>query len=95
MTITIKVLTFQDEKIDENNTLSESGTLKKNVTLEAIETYTNESYPATKWLTISNSKTDDDYVKEAYDAIKDDNTVWQNSKKNIGKTFNPDTGKIE
>ena len=95
MTITIKVLSFQDEKIDENNTLSESGTLKKNVTLEAIETDTNESYTATKWLTISNSKTDDDYVKEAYDAIKDDITVWQNSKKNIGKTFNPDTGKIE
>ena len=95
MTITIKVLTFQDEKIDDNNTLSDSGTLKKNVTLEAIETDTNESYTATKWLTISNSKTDDDYVKEAGDAIKDDITVWQNSKKNIGKTFNPDTGKIE
>ena len=47
------------------------------------------------YLTISESKTDDDYVKEAYDAIKDDITVWQNSKKNIGKTFNPDTGKIE
>jgi len=95
MTITIKVLSFQDEKIDENNTLSESGTLKKNVTLEAIETDTNESYTATKWLTISKDKTDDDYVKEAYDSIKDDITVWQNSKKNIGKTFNPDTGKIE
>ena len=72
MTINIKVITFQDEKND-----------------------TNESYTATKWLTISDSKTDDDYVKEAYDAIKDDITVWQNSKKNIGKTFNPDTGKIE
>ena len=95
MTITIKVISFQDEKIDENNTLSESGTLKKNVTLEAIETDTNESYTATKWLTISNSKTDDDYVKEAYDAIKDDITTWQSSKKNIGKTFNPDTGKME
>ena len=95
MTITIKVLSFQDEKIDENNTLSESGTLKKNVTLEAIETDNNESYTATKWLEITKDKTDDDYVKEAYDAIKDDITVWQNSKKNIGKTFNPDTGKIE
>lgn len=95
MTINIKVITFQDEKIDDNNTLSDSGTLKKNVTLEAIENDTNESYTATKWLTISDSKTDDDYVKEAYDAIKDDITTWQSSKKNIGKTFNPDTGKME
>ena len=95
MTISIKVLSFRDEKIDDNNTLSESGTLKKNVTLEAIDTDTNESYTATKWLTISNSKSDDDYTKEAYDAIKDDITAWQSSKKNVGKTFNPSTGKIE
>ena len=70
MTINIKVISFQVDRVDENNTLSQSGTLKKNVTLEAIETDTNESYTATKWLEITNDKTDDDYVKEAYDAIK-------------------------
>ena len=95
MTLNITVENFEKQKVDENNTVTESGTLKQNVSLKAIDTDIEGMYVATKWLTISNSKTDDDYVKEAYDAIKDDITVWQNSKKNIGKKFNPDTGKIE
>ena len=95
MTISIKVSAFEEQKVDSNNTLSDSGTLKKAVSLEVLDTDIDSTYTASKWLTISDSKTDDDYVKEAYDAIKDDITVWQNSKKNIGKTFNPDTGKIE
>jgi len=95
MTISIKVSAFEEQKVDSNNTLSDSGTLKKAVSLEVLDTDIDSTYTASKWLTISNSKTDDDYVKEAYDAIKDDITTWQSSKKNIGKTFNPDTGKME
>jgi hypothetical protein len=95
MTISIKVTAFEDQKVDDNNTLSDSGTLKKAVTLEVSDTDIDSTYTASKWLTISNSKSDDDYTKEAYDAIKDGITAWQSSKKNIGKTFNPDTGKIE
>tara|TARA_E500000318_G_C3497977_1_gene187195 strand:+ start:570 stop:857 length:288 start_codon:yes stop_codon:yes gene_type:complete len=95
MTISIKVSAFEEQKVDSNNTLSDSGTLKKAVSLEVLDTDIDSTYTASKWLTISDSKTDDDYVKEAYDAIKDDITTWQNSKKNIGKTFNLDTGKIE
>jgi hypothetical protein len=95
MTISIKVVAFEEQKVDSNNTLSDSGTLKKAVSLEVLDTDIDSTYTASKWLTISDSKSDDDYAKEAYDAIKDDITVWQNSKKNIGKTFNPDTGKIE
>ena len=95
MTISIKVTAFEEQKVDSNNTLSDTGTLKKAVSLEILDTEINGTYTASKWLTISNSKSDDDYVKEAYDAIKDDITTWQNSKKNIGKTFNLDTGKME
>ena len=40
-------------------------------------------------------KSDDDYSKEAYDAAKTEITAWDNSFVNIGKTFNPDTGKME
>ncbi len=95
MTINIKVVAFEDQKVDDNNTLSDSGTLKKAVTLEVSDTEIGSTYTASKWLTISDSKSDDDYTKEAYDAIKDGITAWQSSKKNIGKTFNPDTGKME
>ena len=95
MTLSIKVNNFEQQKVDENNTVTESGTLKQSVTLMVTDTDMDGMYAATKWLTIDSSKSDDDYVKEAYDAIKDDITVWQNSKKNIGKTFNPDTGKME
>ena len=63
--------------------------------MRKADTEIGSTYTASKWLTISNSKSDDDYTKEAYDAIKDGITTWQSSKKNIGKTFNPDTGKIE
>ena len=95
MALSIKVENFEQQKVDDNNTVTESGTLKQSVTLKAIDSDIEGIYVATKWLTIDSNKSDNDYVKEAYDAIKDDITVWQNSKKNIGKTFNPDTGKIE
>tara|TARA_E500000318_G_C3531340_1_gene200656 strand:+ start:944 stop:1231 length:288 start_codon:yes stop_codon:yes gene_type:complete len=95
MTLNITVENFEKQKVDENNTVTESGTLKQSVSLKVIDSDIEGMYIATKWLTISDSKTDEDYVKEAYDAIKDDITTWQSSKKNIGKTFNPDTGKME
>ena len=96
MTLSVTVEKFVQEKIDENKNLVPDGTLKQNVTLKFKDTdIDNNSYIETVWLTIDSSKSDDDYVKEAYDAIKDDITAWQNSKKNIGKTFNPDTGKME
>ena len=95
MTLNIKVENFEQQKVDDKNTVTESGTLKQSVTLKVQDSDIEGMYVATKWLTIDSSKSDDDYVKEAYDAIKDDITAWQNSKKNIGKTFNPDTGKME
>ena len=95
MTISIKVVAFEDQKVDDNNTLSDSGTLKKAVTLEVSDTEIGSTYTASKWLTISNSKSDDDYTKDAYDASKSEITAWENSLANIGKTFNPNTGKME
>ena len=55
----------------------------------------NEVFIIDKWLTIVDGKSDDDYSKEAYDAAKTEITAWDNSFVNIGKTFNPDTGKME
>ena len=82
MTLNIKVENFEQQKVDDKNTVTESGTLKQSVTLKVIDSDIEGMYVATKWLTIDSSKSDDDYVKEAYDAVKDDITAWQKSKKN-------------
>ena len=97
----IKVNTFEDEVIDENNNTTSSPdfdektkSTKKLVTLECRHT-NGSAFAISKRLTISNSKSDDDYVKEAYDASKSEIDAWSASITNIGKTFNPDTGKME
>ena len=84
MKITINM--FQDEVVDANNNTevskdfdSNTKATKKLVTL-LCENDNKDKFVISKWLTISNSKSDDDYVKEAYDAwktrikkVKDDN----------------------
>ena len=95
--MTIKSITIDkltEEKVDENNTASDSGTLKKKVGFKVINDK-DEIYIIDKWLTIVDGKSDDDYSKEAYDASKTQIDSWDNSFAKIGKTFNPDTGKIE
>ena len=95
MTLNIKVENFEQQKVDENNTVTESGTLKQSVTLKVTDTDIEGMYVASKWLAIDSSKSHDDYVKEAYEAMKDNATAWSNEYKLVGKTFNPDTGKME
>ena len=92
---------FTEEKVDKNNTTegsetydSSSGVVKKKVGFK-VTSDTNEIFIIDKWLTIVDGKSDDDYSKEAYDAAKTEITAWDNSFVNIGKTFNPDTGKME
>ena len=92
---------FTEEKVDKNNTAegsetydSSSGVVKKKVGFK-VTSDTNEIFIIDKWLTIVDGKSDDDYSKEAYDAAKTEITAWDNSFVNIGKTFNPDTGKME
>ena len=92
---------FTEEKVDKNNTTegsetydSSSGVVKKKVGFR-VTSDTNEIFIIDKWLTIVDGKSDDDYSKEAYDAAKTEITAWDNSFVNIGKTFNPDTGKME
>jgi len=46
-------------------------------------------------LVTTSSKTDNAISKEAYDAAQTEVVAWQNSKNNIGKTFNPDTDSLE
>ena len=83
----IQVSMIQDEEYE--------GSLKKNVTLDIFDDAIEGGYCITKYLDIVKDKTDDDYVKDAYALMTDQITEWQNSKKSVGKTFNPDTGKIE
>ena len=92
---------FTEEKVDKNNTTegsetydSSSGVVKKKVGFK-VTSDTNEIFIIDKWVTIVDGKSDDDYSKEAYDAAKTEITAWDNSFVNIGKTFNPDTGKME
>ena len=95
MTLKIEVTRFVQEKIDADKNVVSDGTLKQNVTLKFTDENYSSSYIETQWLTIDSSKSEDDYVKEAYELMKDNVTTWQNSEKLVGKTFNLKTGKIE
>ena len=85
---------FEDEKVDSNNLPDESGTLKRKVGLKVVNdeggVFITDTY-----LDIVDGKTVDDYTKDAYDAKKSNIDKWISSLVNIGKTFNPSTGKIE
>ena len=72
----------------------EDGTLKKKVGFKVTNDKGN-LFIIDKWLTIVDGKSDDEYSKEAYDASKSEIDAWDNSFAIIGKTFNPDTVKIE
>ena len=95
MTLKIEVTRFIQEKIDADKKVVSDGTLKQNVTLKFTDENYSSSYIETQWLDIDSSKSEDDYVKEAYELMKDNVTTWQNSEKLVGKTFNLKTGKIE
>ena len=102
MTIqSIKIGKFTEEKVVKNNTTegsdsydSSSGVVKKKIGF-VVTNNNNEVFVIDKWLTIVDGKSDDDYSKDAYDAAKTEITAWDNSFANVGKTFNPDTGKME
>ena len=63
MALTYKIKDFTDEKVNEKNTLSDDGTLKKRVGF-AITDEKNNFYAIDKWLTIVDGKSDDDYIKD-------------------------------
>ena len=77
---------FEDEDVD--------GTLKKKVGLKVVNdeggVFITDTY-----LDIVDGKTVDEYTKDAYDAKKLNIDKWLDSFANIGKVFNPDTGKVE
>jgi len=77
---------FEDEDVD--------GVVKKKVGLKVLNdeggVFITDTY-----LDIVDGKTVDDYTKDAYDAKKSNIDKWISSLVNIGKTFNPSTGKIE
>ena len=85
---------FEDEKVDSNNLPDSSGTLKKKICLKVVNDegglFITDSY-----LDIVDGKSVDDYTKDAYDAKKSNIDKWMESFANLGKTFNPDTGKVE
>ena len=77
---------FEDEDVD--------GTLKKKVGLKVVNdeggVFITDTY-----FDIVDGKTVDEYTKDAYDAKKSNIDKWLDSFANIGKVFNPDTGKVE
>ena len=77
---------FEDEDVD--------GVVKKKVGLKVLNdeggVFITDTY-----FDIVDGKTVDEYTKEAYDAKKSNIDKWISSLVNIGKTFNPSTGKIE
>jgi|TARA_R100000234_G_C4847446_1_gene113701 hypothetical protein len=77
---------FEDENVD--------GVVKKKVGLKVVNdeggVFITDTY-----FDIVDGKTVDEYTKDAYDAKKSNIDNWLNSFANIGKVFNPDTGKIE
>ena len=54
-----------------------------------------QKYLIDKSVTISSGKTNDDYIKEAYDLAKPEIDNWLSNIDSIGKTYNPSTGKVE
>ncbi len=91
---TITIDKFEDEKVNKDNLPDDSGTLKKKVGLKVLNdeggVFITDAY-----LDIVDGKSVDDYTKDAYNAKKSNIDKWLASLVNIGKTFNPDTGKIE
>ena len=85
---------FEDEKVDSNNLPDESGTLKRKVGLKVVNdeggVFITDTY-----FDIVDGKTFDEYTKEAYEEKKSNIDKWLDSFANIGKVFNPDTGKVE
>ena len=85
---------FEDEKVDSNNLPDSSGTLKKKVGLKVVNDE-GEVFITDTYLDIVDGKSVDDYTKDAYDAKKSNIDKWMESFANLGKAFNPDTGKVE
>ena len=85
---------FEDEKVDSNNLPDSSGTLKKKIGLKVVNDEGGVVITDT-YLDIVDGKSVDDYTKDAYDAKKSNIDKWMESFANLGKTFNPDTGKVE
>ena len=54
-----------------------------------------QKYLIDKSVTISSGKSNDDYIKEAYDLAKPEIDNWLSNIDSVGKTYNPSTGKVE
>jgi hypothetical protein len=60
-----------------------------------IEDDNGKLFAIDKRVPLQDGKSNDDYVAEAYALCKDEIDEWQASFANIGKVFNPATGKME
>ena len=54
-----------------------------------------QKYLIDKSVTLSSGKSNDDYIKEAYDLAKPEIDNWMSNIDSVGKTYNPSTGKVE
>jgi hypothetical protein len=60
-----------------------------------IEDANGKLFAIDKRVPLQNGKSEEEYVSEAYALCKNEIDEWQSSFANVGKEFNPVTGKIE
>lgn len=94
MALKISIDKFENMKVGEDGLPNPSGVEKKLVGF-AVVNETNALLIIDKYVELSDSKTSEDYTKEAYEMAKKEIDDWAFNITNEGKTFNPDTGKIE
>lgn len=85
MALTWEIKTYEIEQGDSSKT---------RVGFMVTDDSDNKQFAIDKLIT-TGSKSANTISKEAYDACQSEVTEWQNSKANVGKTFNPSTSELE
>ena len=85
MTITIKVVKYEQDENDASKTM---------VGFDITDTNIFNITKAVDSSVTTGSKTPDEISTEAYAAIAHRVTAWQEENANIGKTFDPDASKL-
>ena len=85
MAITIKVVKYEQDENDASKTM---------VGFDITDTNIPNITKAIDSSVTTGSKTSDQISTEAYTAIASRVTAWQTANANLGKTFDPDTGRL-
>ena len=80
---------------DWNETADPNIVTKKLVGFRILKEDTNDLFVIDKWLAINSDWDKDKYCSEAYKLCETEITTWKDGLADVGKSFNPDSGKIE